>query len=143
MAHQSFRSTADPTFAQKAFSARLATLAEAHAVLVSQNWQQARLVDIANAAISPFQKEGNISRTYAGGADMIGLKPQSAISFAMILHELCTNAAKYGALSVDAGGSSSTGAAEHGANSNHASKWWKSVAVPRSNRRSAKDSGRD
>jgi PAS domain S-box-containing protein len=103
IANQTFGPSSEPASAHIAFKSRLNTLAHAHSLLATENWQAADLSEIVVAAISPFRKDGNIRLSFEGGADSISLSAQSAVSIAMLLHELCTNAAKYGALSVDGG----------------------------------------
>jgi two-component sensor histidine kinase len=103
IAQQTFGSSADQAGPHRIFKSRLNTLSQAHSLLASENWQAAGLADIVMAALLPFQRDRNIQVTFAGGADTLQLPAQSAVSIAMLLHELCTNAAKYGALSVDLG----------------------------------------
>lgn len=74
---------------------RLIALAAAHDVLNRENWEGAELAAIAQAAAAPYHGGGRIS--VAGPPAR--LEPQTAITLAMALHELATNAAKYGSLS--------------------------------------------
>ena len=80
------------------FIARLHALAIAHDVLTQQNWERAPVRDILNRTLEPFQKE----RITASGPD-VTLDLQKALALTMALHELATNAVKYGALSNDSG----------------------------------------
>ncbi|WP_238193747.1 sensor histidine kinase [Methylobacterium frigidaeris] len=101
LAAQSFRDT-DPT-AQGVFNARLAALSNAHNVLTADNWQSASLRDVIERSLAPhLLAEVDARRFQLNGPDG-RLHPKVAVTLAMALHELMTNAAKYGALSVPAG----------------------------------------
>jgi two-component sensor histidine kinase len=102
IAQQTFQSPGQ-TSAHQMFQSRLGTLAQAHSLLASENWRATDLASIVTAALSPFQRGENIRLKYEGEAETIRLSAQAAVSIAMLLHELCTNAAKYGALSVATG----------------------------------------
>lgn len=104
IAMQTFRDedgTGAPPEQRKLFESRLIALAKAHDVLTRENWEGARLRDVILETIAAhtggdqnaFSVEGPDSR----------LAPKMALSLSMALHELCTNAAKYGALSVPKG----------------------------------------
>ncbi|MDB5724518.1 MAG: hypothetical protein JWQ16_1272 [Novosphingobium sp.] len=86
--------------AREAFESRLINLASAHDVLTRENWGGAELVDIVNDTVKPHA--GGRNRFEIDGPP-VRLDPSAALSIAMALHELCTNAAKYGALSSDTG----------------------------------------
>jgi PAS domain S-box-containing protein len=79
---------------------RLMALAEAHNVLRDGGADGIRLRDVVGAALAPYDAQP--SRFDLAGDDL-RLSPQAALAVAMALHELCTNAVKYGALSVAAG----------------------------------------
>jgi PAS domain S-box-containing protein len=92
VAHQTFRGDAR----SDAFDGRLLALAAAHNHLTEANWENAPLGDIVADAL---QTRGeNRERVHAQGARVL-LKPKAAVAIAMALHELGTNALKYGALS--------------------------------------------
>jgi len=85
--------------AVEALSERLMAMGQAHAVLVQRNWAGGSVRQIAESALATF-----------GGPDRIGIEgpeveigPRPTIALGMALHELATNAVKYGALS-SAGG---------------------------------------
>jgi two-component system CheB/CheR fusion protein len=81
-----------------AFIARLHALGNAHDLLTSQTWQSAPLRAIVMRVLEPFQEKLNERITIAGPADL-WLDSTKSVAVAMALHELATNAVKYGALS--------------------------------------------
>jgi len=86
--------------ARVAVEHRLMALAEAHDLLRAGGGDDASLRQIVDRAITPYETVP--SRIAVAGDDMM-LSSRGAIAFAMGMHELATNAAKYGALSVRSG----------------------------------------
>ena len=80
------------------FSARLFALSRAHDRLTCQGWQSADLRSIVEGVFAPYD-DGRVSLE----GDAVPLSPRTALTLAMVLHELATNAAKYGALSAPGG----------------------------------------
>lgn len=101
VAHQTFRDTASMPEARRAFEGRLSALAAAHNVLTRQNWSHAYLREIIETALAPF-RQADPGRISISGPDL-SLSPKTAVSLALALHELATNAVKYGALSNEIG----------------------------------------
>lgn len=100
LAQQTFRGDDVPALAREAFEGRLEALASAHNVLTREHWTSAELKDIARDAMEACHGSGE--RVSIDGP-RIRLQPRTAVTMAMALHELCTNATKYGALSVPEG----------------------------------------
>ena len=99
IAHQTLREGVPPAEARERLTARLLALSAAHNVLTRENWESAELGEIATEAIRPYDDGRRI--TLRGPAARIA--PSAALALSMALHELCTNALKYGALSQPAG----------------------------------------
>ena len=83
------------------FTSRLRTLAQAHDLLTEGAWSEAEVADIVRKSAQAAAGDAAERLTLDGPTAL--LSPQTAVSFAMIVHELCTNAMKYGALSNDDG----------------------------------------
>jgi PAS domain S-box-containing protein len=99
IAQQTLRSEGTASAAREAMEGRLAALSAAHDVLTRESWAAASLGEIVRNAVSPFCDE---SRCTITGSDL-HLSPRTAVAVALAVHELGTNAAKYGALSNEAG----------------------------------------
>ena len=100
LAMQTMRNTERSADARELFESRLTALARAHDVLTVESWEGAELRRVANRALEPFaSKDGRVSME---GPD-VWLTPKQALALSMALHELATNATKYGALSNDTG----------------------------------------
>ena len=99
IATQTLRSSPDD---REAFVARLHALAGAHDLLRDDNWHQAALVELIGKALNAFQDKHR-ERFFIDGPDGIFIDAQKSSLLVMILHELATNAVKYGALSNETG----------------------------------------
>ena len=100
IAAQSFK-VGEPKTARDVFEARLFALSKTHDVLTRENWEGVNLCDIAEEAMAPYRRDQVERFTIEGPA--LHVPPRIALPLAMALHELSTNAVKYGALSVDSG----------------------------------------
>jgi len=82
----------------EAFSSRLASLSRAQDLLVHADWQHADLKAVMQQALSPYPVDA-----FQIGGPSVPLPPRAVVSLSLALHELATNAAKYGALSAPGG----------------------------------------
>lgn len=100
IAQQSFKGDNAVPAARQAFDGRLAALSAAHNVLTDRSWAPVSILQIVEDAAAPY-------RGHAGGFRIDGppvaIPAKAAVSLALIVHELITNAVKYGALSSPSG----------------------------------------
>jgi len=82
----------------EAFNSRLASLSRAQDLLVHADWQHADLKAVMQQALSPYPVDA-----FQIGGPSVPLPPRAVVSLSLALHELATNAAKYGALSAPGG----------------------------------------
>lgn len=73
---------------------RIGALAATHDLLTQHDWRHVSLLDIIEAELNPFEHANRIVLT----GPKVSLPPKHALTLTMTLHELATNAAKYGAL---------------------------------------------
>jgi PAS domain S-box-containing protein len=86
-----------------AFEARLFALARGHDILTRENWEGAGLIEIVAQAFAPYRDlSEDDGRIRLEGPDL-RVTPSMALSLSMAMHELCTNAVKYGALGAPEG----------------------------------------
>ena len=83
--------------AEAAVVSRLASLAQTHAMLMDKQWEGLDLAEVISTEMSPYA-----GRVKIEGPNLT-LNPKAAQNFSLAVHELATNAAKYGALSNAAG----------------------------------------
>jgi two-component sensor histidine kinase len=99
IASQTFRSASKSE--RETFDGRLGALARAHDLLSQEKWAGAGVHDVVNRVLEPYSVLNTPRITISG--PKLPLTPPRAVMMSMILHEIATNAAKYGALSSDGG----------------------------------------
>jgi PAS domain S-box-containing protein len=127
IARQTFRAASSGE--RDAFQARLQALAGAHDLLTLPSWAFANVNDVVEHALKPF-RERNSERIEASGPEA-ELSANRALMLTMVLHELGTNAVKYGALSNSEGRVSVNWELPVGESDNLLKLYWRESNGPR------------
>jgi two-component system CheB/CheR fusion protein len=98
VAEQTLRTSSDLSAFRGRFLDRLQAMSGSYELLSRENWTEASIGDLVRPHVAPFGPE----RVGIEGPD-IRVKPRLALSLGMVIHELVTNASKYGALSSPTG----------------------------------------
>jgi two-component sensor histidine kinase len=101
IASQSLRTATSIEHGQQAIEGRLLALGRAHDLLLQARWTSTSLAHIVRSATEPYESK-DTARFSISGPD-IKIISGSVIALAMTFNELCTNATKFGALSVPSG----------------------------------------
>ncbi len=86
---------------RETFCGRLNALAQAHSMLLADDWRSADLAELTRRALAPYASDGGGRLEVEGEA--LALSARQVLSISLVLHELGTNAMKYGALSTPEG----------------------------------------
>jgi two-component sensor histidine kinase len=100
IAHNTIRDNKTPGEAREALFQRLSALSRAHDLLTRSSWESAGLDEIVDSVVQAF---GGPERVCVESGGNVKLRASTALALSLALHELATNAAKYGALSSTTG----------------------------------------
>jgi two-component sensor histidine kinase len=92
------RRFAKPDQFHDTLTGRLAALGTAHDLLTRSEWEGADMADVVRVGFAPYEGLSAVQRWTIRGP-RIRLAPNEAVTFSLVVHELATNAAKFGALS--------------------------------------------
>jgi PAS domain S-box-containing protein len=102
MAMQTLRSCPNTADAREALESRLVSLAKAHDILTSGQWRGGDLCELVTGSLAAYSEGSGAPRFQIHGAPL-RLRPKALLALSMAVHELATNAMKYGALSNESG----------------------------------------
>ena len=101
MATQTMRRSQSMEAFSKDFMGRIHALTTAYSLLSNEGWQTVSLQSLLMEELAPFL-DGSRANVHVSGP-RVRLEPRAALALGMAIHELTTNAVKYGALSVPEG----------------------------------------
>ncbi|MFJ7441479.1 PAS domain-containing protein [Methylorubrum thiocyanatum] len=101
IASQTLRGAGDINEMRETFAARLISLGHTHDILTQASWTEAPIGEVVEGALC-VHRQADASRIRISGPNVL-LSAKAALSLSLALHELATNAAKYGALSNEGG----------------------------------------
>jgi two-component system CheB/CheR fusion protein len=129
MATQTIRGAKSLEEFEKNYLGRVHALAAAYTLLSNESWKAVSLRDVVMEELRPFLTEALSNITVEGPP--VPLQPQAALALGMAVHELTTNAVKYGALSVGTGHVSLTWRLEPGPEDQQLILQWIETGGPR------------
>lgn len=101
IANQTLKNSRTPEEFKKAFSGRIRSLAAAHTLLSDKEWEPINLYKLLRDQVNVYVDD--IDKQLVIDGDEATLGPEEALALGMVLHELATNAAKYGSISIPNG----------------------------------------
>lgn len=96
---QALRNPAVPDVIRESIESRILALSRSHDLLTSRNWEGAGLHDLVVIALHPFEGVAEHAERFTITGENLHLSPKATLALAIALHELATNAVKYGAFS--------------------------------------------
>lgn len=102
MANHTMRNSSDFARFQSAYKGRLSAIARCHDLLVATEHVRVEISDLISTQVRPYAR-GDAKTVVVLDGEPLVLSGEAAHAFALVLHELATNAAKYGALSNQTG----------------------------------------
>ncbi len=100
---QAFRKPFDPKTIKDAIEGRIYALSRSHDLLTQENWTGADLRDLIVSALEPFGVKNGRAERFLITGENIHVPPKVTLTLGIALHELATNAVKYGAFSNEEG----------------------------------------
>jgi two-component sensor histidine kinase len=101
ISRQSFLGSRSTPQASEVFTARIRALAQTHSRLAEASWSGVALETIVLDELAPYRARSD--RTLRISGPPVALRPKSALTLGLAIHELAANAVKYGAFSADGG----------------------------------------
>ncbi|MEA1831819.1 sensor histidine kinase [Methylobacterium durans] len=128
IAAQTLRNAESLDAAAESLGARLIALAQAHDILIQGSWSSVDLRSLVDGALA-LHADADPGRFRVSGPDLT-LGPRPGLTFALMLHELATNAAKYGALSATTGHVAIAWTVEDDETGSHLNFRWEEIGGP-------------
>ncbi len=105
---QAVRNHSEPSIVRESIESRIGALSRSHDLLSQEKWGSAGLRDLVATALEPFRVVDGPSERFEMEGENVRLSPKASLALGIGLHELATNAVKYGALSNETGSVSIT-----------------------------------
>lgn len=97
IAWQALRNETDPEVIRESIESRLVALSRSHDLLTRENWEGVGLLDLVTGTLEPFGAVAGRAQRFVVKGENVRLPPKATLALGIALHELATNAVKYGA----------------------------------------------